>query len=51
MREIKNPEKSLVTVEVNNGTIRQKYQKYNQAVTKEQDKFLKQWEQQILKAA
>lgn len=51
MREIKNPKKSLVTVEVNNGTIRQKYQKYNQVVTKEQNKFLKQWEQEILKAA
>ena len=51
MREIKNPEKSLVTVEVNNGTIRQKYQKYNQIVTEEQNEFLKQWEQQILKAA
>ena len=51
MRKIKNPKKSLVTVEVNNGTIRQKYQKNNQAVTEEQNKFLKQWEQKILKAA
>ena len=51
MREIKNPKKSLVTVEVNNGTIRQKYQKHNQVVTKEQNKFLKQWEQKILKVA
>ena len=51
MREIKNPEKSLVTVEVNNGTIRQKYQKYNQVITKEQNKFLNEWEQKMFKVA
>ena len=51
MRELKNPNKSLVTVEVKNGNIRQRYQKWNQAVTNEQDKFLKQWEKEVLKAA
>ena len=51
MREVKNPEKSLVTVEVNNGKIRQKYQKKNEMVTKEQSIFLNKWERDILKAA
>lgn len=51
MREVENPEKSLVTVEVNNGRIRQKYQKKNEIVTKEQSIFLNRWEREILKVA
>ena len=51
MREVNNPEKSLVTVEVKKGTVRQKYQKQNQIVTKEQSKFLNKWENEVLKAA
>jgi len=48
MRNTKNPEKSLVTVEVLNNKIRQKYQKGNKIVTDKQDAFLKLWEKQII---
>ena len=51
MREIKNPKRSLVTVEVNNGTIRQKYQKRNTAINKNQSDFLNFWERNILNVA
>lgn len=51
MRKIKSPEKSLVTVEVFDNKIRQKYQKGNKLVTKEQDEFLKLWEKQIIQKA
>ena len=51
MRENCNLNKSLVTVEVRNGKIRQKYQKGNIKVTKEQENFLNQWESNVLKAA
>lgn len=48
LRNIKEPEKSLVTVEVNKNKIRQKYQKKNNKVTREQDLFLKIWEKNII---
>ena len=48
LRELENPEKSLVTVEVLNGKIRQKYQKRNTQVTPEQNKFLQIWEKDII---
>lgn len=51
MRKVNNPEKSLVTVEVNKGRIRQKYQRKNDIVTREQNNFLNKWEKEILKAA
>ncbi len=51
MREANNPKKSLVTVEVNKGRIRQKYQKRNHEVTKEQSQFLDSWEKKVLNAA
>ena len=51
MRELKNPNKSLVTVEVRNGKIRQKYQKRNDIVTDDQQKFLNKWEKEVLRAA
>ena len=51
MRDINNPNKSLVTVEVSQNKIRQKYQKKNKYVTEDQDKFLKEWENEVLKVA
>ena len=48
LRNINKPEKSLVTVEVNKNKIRQKYQKKNTKITKEQDIFLKIWEKNII---
>ena len=51
LRRVTKPEKSLVTVEVRNGNIRQKYQKGSKLVTKEQNQFLDLWEKQVLKAA
>lgn len=51
MREVKNPRKSLVTVEVKKGKIRQMRQKQNECVTEEQNEFLQQWEENVLKVA
>lgn len=51
MRNVKTPEKSLVTIEVNNGRIRQKYQKYNRLTTVEQNKFIDKWAEEVLKVA
>ena len=48
LRELKNPKKSLVTVEVRNNKIRQKYQGGNQIVTQEQKNFLNLWEKQVI---
>jgi len=48
LRSLKNPEKSLVTVEVLNNKIRQKYQKKNKEVTAKQDAFLKMWSEKYL---
>lgn len=49
MRFLKNQNKSLVTVEVQSGKIVQKRTKNNMSTTKEQDEFLKIWENKILK--
>lgn len=48
MRNIDNPEKSLVTVEVRENKIVQKRTKNNEKTTTEQDKFLKKWEETVL---
>ena len=49
MRNIKNPKKSLVTIEVRNNTIVQSRIKNNNQPTENELKFLKEWEQNILK--
>ena len=51
LRKIKKPNESLVTVEVMNGRIRQKYQKRNTKTNKEQNNFLKLWERKVLNVA
>lgn len=51
MRNTKEPNKSLVTVEVYNNKIRQMYQKGNINVTNKQEKFLNLWEKQIIQKA
>ena len=48
MRNVDNPKKSLVTVEVRENKVVQKRTKNNEKTTAEQDKFLKKWEQTIL---
>ena len=48
LRELERPEKSVVTVEVLDGKIRQKYQKRNTRVTPEQNEFLEMWEKTII---
>lgn len=49
MRDIKQPKKSLVTVEVKNNEIVQSRIKYNYAPNENQLKFLKTWEKNVLK--
>ena len=49
MRLMSNKNKSLVTVEVRNSKVVQQRIKNNQDTTKEQKKFLKNWENKILK--
>lgn len=51
MRENKDIKKSLVTVEVNENEIVQSRAKYNKGTTKEQDRFLRKWENDVLKVA
>ena len=51
LRKLKNPNKSLVTVEVLDGKIRQKYEKRNTAINKEEKEFLNLWEKNILNVA
>lgn len=51
LRKLEEPDKSLVTVEVLDGKIRQKYQKRNTAINKDQNEFLNLWEKTILNAA
>ena len=48
MREIKNPGKSLVTVEVRNNKVVQQRQKNNFDTTENQKKFLEKWEREKL---
>ena len=50
-RTLKNPDKSLVTVEVLDGKVRQKYEKRNTAINKEEKEFLNLWEKNILNVA
>ena len=49
LRNLNKPDQSLVTVEVSKGKIRQKYQKRNTSVNKEQREFLNYWEENVLK--
>jgi len=49
MRELTDINHSLVTVEVRNKKVVQKRTKNNEITSKEQDKFLKEWEQKILR--
>ena len=49
MRLLSNKDKALVTVEVRNNKVVQQRIKNNQDTTKEQKKFLKQWEEEILR--
>ncbi len=51
LRRLKKPKESLVTVEVLDGKIRQKYQKRNTAINKDQSNFLKLWEKEVLNVA
>lgn len=51
LRNLKNPNKSLVTVEVLDGKIRQRYQKRNTAINKAQKEFLNLWENNVLNVA
>lgn len=51
LRKIKEPDKSLVTVEVLDGKIRQQYQKRNTATNREEREFLNLWEKNILNVA
>lgn len=48
MRNVDNPKKSLVTVEVRENKVVQKRTKNNEKTTAEQDKFLKKWEETVL---
>ena len=49
LREIKNPKKSLVTIEVKDNQIRQKEQKNHGSLSKEQGEILNYWEKNIIK--
>ena len=51
IRKLKNPDKSLVTVEVFDGKVRQKYEKRNTTINKEEKEFLNLWEKNILNVA
>lgn len=51
MRNVDNPKKSLVTVEVKNNKVVQSKMKNNATPTDKQLQFLKNWEQTILKGA
>lgn len=48
LRQKKEPNKSVVTIEVRDKKIRQKEQKYHKSVSKEQAKILNFWENNIL---
>ena len=51
MRELKEPEKSLVTIEVVDGKIVQSRIKNNDLPNISQKRFMKKWENEVLKAA
>lgn len=48
MRENIEPDKSLITIEVKNGHIRQKEQKNHGSLSEEQNKILDFWEHNIV---
>ena len=48
LRELENPKKSLVTIEVNNKRIRQKEQKNHGNLSETQTKILNYWEENII---
>ena len=49
LREIEKPNKSLVTVEVVDNKIRQKYQRRNEITNDEQNTFLAKWEEEVIR--
>lgn len=51
MRNVDSPKKSLVTVEVNDNRVVQSRIKNNKLPTEQQLRFLKKWEQKVLKGA
>ncbi len=51
LRSLDAPQKSLVTIEVSNNKVIQSRTKNNSRTNKEQDSFIKKWENNILKAA
>ena len=51
LRSLDAPQKSLVTIEVSNNKVIQSRTKNNSRTSKEQDSFIKKWENEILKAA
>ena len=51
MRECEKPTKSLITIEVIDGKIRQSRTKNNGSPDNKQSNFIKKWEKQVLKAA
>ena len=51
LREVANPDKSLVTVEVKDNKIRQKYGKNNSLPNEKENKFLYNWEENVIKKA
>jgi len=51
MRTLKEPEKSLVTVEVKNNKIIQSRVKNNKNANKIQARFLEKWKNEVLNAA
>ena len=51
MRKNETPDKSLVTIEVQDGKIMQSRLKHNANPNDTQKKFLQKWENEVLKAA
>ena len=51
LRKVDSPNKSFVTVEVNNNRVVQAKAKYNEDVSKETQKFLDRWERRLQKVA
>ena len=51
LRKVDSPNKSFVTVEVNNNRVVQAKAKYNEDVSKETQKFLDKWERKLQKVA
>jgi len=51
LRKIETPEKSLITIEVNNKKVIQSRAKDNKNITKEEEIFIEKWENEVLKVA